>query len=100
MLLGSAIHFLGLLSTEFTIAGFIPGVSTSAAVASIGVESYKIQLQNIEEDPAISLANDIRSEIKAAKKLRLPRWGVLCGMIGSFLCAWLLDNFGKLDGSQ
>jgi hypothetical protein len=22
---------------------------------------------------------------------------VLCGIIGSFLCAWLFDNFGKLE---
>ena len=45
----------------------------------------------------MSLANDVGSEIKAAKKLRLPWWGVLCGIVGSFLCAWLFDNFGKLD---
>jgi hypothetical protein len=45
----------------------------------------------------MSLANDVRGEIKAAKKLRLPWWGVLCGIIVSFLCAWLFDNFGKLD---
>ena len=44
----------------------------------------------------MSLANDVRSELKAAKKLRLPWWGVLCGIIGSFLCAWLFDDFGKL----
>jgi hypothetical protein len=41
--------------------------------------------------------NDIKSNIKAAKKLRLPWWGVLFGIIGSFLCAWLFDNFGKLE---
>jgi hypothetical protein len=45
----------------------------------------------------MSLANDVRTEIKAARKLRLPLWGVLCGIIGSFLCAWLFDNFGKLE---
>lgn len=45
----------------------------------------------------MSLANDVRSDIKAAKKLRLPWWGVLCGIIGAFLCAWLFDNFGKLE---
>jgi hypothetical protein len=40
---------------------------------------------------------DVGSEIKAAKKLRLPWWVVLCGIIGSFLCAWLFDNFGSLE---
>ena len=45
----------------------------------------------------MSLGNDVGNEIKAAKKLRLPWWGVLCGIVGSFLCAWLFDNFGKLD---
>ena len=45
----------------------------------------------------MSLTNDVRSDIKAAKKLRLPWWGVLFGIIGAFLCAWLFDNFGKLE---
>ncbi len=45
----------------------------------------------------MALANDVRSDIQAAKKLRLPWWGVLCLIIGSFLCAWLFDNFGKLE---
>lgn len=45
----------------------------------------------------MSIANDVRGEVKLAKKLRLPWWGVLCGIIGSFLCAWLFDNFGKLE---
>ncbi len=55
------------------------------------------QLQNGKGDQAMSLANDVRSDIKAVKKLRLPWWGVLFGIIGSFLCAWLFDNFGKLE---
>jgi hypothetical protein len=45
----------------------------------------------------MSLVNDVRSDIKAAKKLRLPWWGVLCGIVGSFLCAWLFDSLGKLE---
>jgi sugar phosphate permease len=45
----------------------------------------------------MSIANDVRGDIKAAKKIRLPWWGVLCGIIGSFLCAWLFDHFGKLN---
>lgn len=45
----------------------------------------------------MSLVDDVRGEIKTAKKLRLPGWGVLCVIIGSFLCAELFDKFGKLD---
>ena len=44
------------------------------------------------------IANDIRNDIKAAKKVpRLPWWGVLCGIIGSALGAWLFDHFGRLS---
>jgi len=43
------------------------------------------------------LANDIKNEAKAAQKMRLPWWGVLCGIIGSTLSAWLFDHFGRLD---
>jgi hypothetical protein len=45
----------------------------------------------------MSLANDVGNDLNAGKKLRLPWWGVLCGIIGSFACAWLFDNFGKLE---
>ena len=45
----------------------------------------------------MSLVDDVRGEIKTAKKLRLPWWGVLCVVIGSYLCAELFDKFGKLD---
>jgi hypothetical protein len=43
------------------------------------------------------LANDVRGEIKAAKKLRMPGWVVVCLIIVSFLCAQLFERFGKLD---
>jgi len=29
--------------------------------------------------------------------MRLPWWGVLCGIIGSVLIAWLFDHFGRFD---
>jgi len=45
----------------------------------------------------LQLANDIKNDAKAAKKMRLPWWGVLCGIIGSTLSAWLFDHFGRLD---
>ena len=45
----------------------------------------------------MQLANDVKSDIKAAKKLRMPGWAVVCGIIVSFLCAQLFDRFGKLN---
>lgn len=35
--------------------------------------------------------------MKAVKKMRLPWWGILFGIIGSTLSALLFDHFGKLD---
>jgi hypothetical protein len=43
------------------------------------------------------VANDIKNDIKAAKKIWLPWQGVLCGIIGSTLSAWLFDHFGRLN---
>ena len=43
------------------------------------------------------LTNDIKSDIKAAKKLRLPWWGVLCLIFGSLPLYWLFDHFGRFD---
>ena len=45
----------------------------------------------------MSIASDVKSDIKAAKKLRLPRWAILPGIAVAFLCAWLFDHFGKLN---
>ena len=44
----------------------------------------------------MSITNDVRDEIKAAKKLRIHRT-VVCLIIVSFLCAQLFERFGKLD---
>ena len=43
------------------------------------------------------LANDVRSDIKAAKKMRLPWWGVLCIIIVALPIYWLFDHFGRLN---
>ena len=43
------------------------------------------------------LTNGIKEDIRAAQRLRLPWWGVLCGIVGSALGAWLFDHFGKLS---
>jgi hypothetical protein len=43
------------------------------------------------------LANEIKGDIKAARKIRLPWWGLLCLGIGSFLTAWLFDHLRRFD---
>jgi hypothetical protein len=45
----------------------------------------------------MSLTNDVRDEIKAAKIQRMPGWVVVCVIIVSFLCAQLFERFGKLN---
>ena len=45
----------------------------------------------------MSLTNDVRDDIKAAKKLRMPGWAVVCVIIVSFLCAQLFERFGRLN---
>jgi len=45
----------------------------------------------------VSLAKEVQEEIKDARKLHIPWWGVVCAATGSFLCAWLFDKFGKLQ---
>jgi hypothetical protein len=44
----------------------------------------------------MQLARDIKDDIKAVKKIRLPWWGVLCLIIGSLPMFWLFDHLGKL----
>ncbi len=43
------------------------------------------------------IGKDIRADIKAAKKIRLPWWGVLCLIVGSVPIYWLFDHFEKFD---
>jgi len=45
----------------------------------------------------MQLAADIKNDIKAAKKMRLPWWGVLCWMIGCALIGWPFYHFGRPD---
>jgi hypothetical protein len=37
------------------------------------------------------------NDLKAAKQMRLPWWGVLCWMIGCALIVWLFDHLGRFD---
>lgn len=43
------------------------------------------------------LGNDIRHDIKAARKIWLPWWAVLCIIIGALPIYWLFDHFGRFD---
>jgi hypothetical protein len=43
------------------------------------------------------LVNDIKDDIKEAKRIRLPWWAVLCLIIGSLPIYWLFDHFGRLN---
>ncbi len=45
----------------------------------------------------MSLANDVKIDIKAAKKMRLPWWAVLCLLVFGMPLPWLFDHFGRLD---
>src|ERR1035441_5277830 len=45
----------------------------------------------------MKLVKEVKSDIKAAKKPRMPGWAGVCGIIASFLCAQLFEHFGKLD---
>jgi hypothetical protein len=41
------------------------------------------------------LAKDVKDDIKAARKIRLPWWVLLCLGIVSLPTYWLFDHFGK-----
>lgn len=42
------------------------------------------------------LANDLKKDIRAAQRIRLPWWGVLCLILGSVPIYWLFDRFGRV----
>jgi hypothetical protein len=43
------------------------------------------------------VVDEIKSDIKAAKKIRLPWWALLSVSIGAALLSLLFDQFGRLD---
>jgi hypothetical protein len=43
------------------------------------------------------LTNDLKDDIKAARKIWLPWWAVLCAIAVATLAAWLFDHFGRLN---
>jgi hypothetical protein len=48
--------------------------------------------------PAVEdIEKEIKNDVRAAQKMRLPRWGLLSVIAGSALSYWLFDHFGRLD---
>jgi hypothetical protein len=45
----------------------------------------------------VPVEDNTKSDIRAAKRLRLPWWGVLLGIVVSTFGAWLFDHLGRLD---
>jgi hypothetical protein len=45
----------------------------------------------------MSIAGDLKDDIKSLQQIRLPWWGVLCVVIGSALIAWPFYRAGRLD---
>jgi hypothetical protein len=45
----------------------------------------------------VPLIQDIKNDIRSAKKIRIPWWGVLLWMAGCGLIDWLLISLGKFD---
>jgi hypothetical protein len=45
----------------------------------------------------MSLVDDIKGDIEAARKIRAPWWGLLCVGISSLLLSWLLDRLGRFE---
>ena len=45
----------------------------------------------------MSISTEVRNDIKAAQKLRLPWWGVLTWMAFSLPVVWFCDQFGRLN---
>jgi hypothetical protein len=43
------------------------------------------------------IKSEIKDDIRAAKKIRLPWWGLLCLFAGGIPIVWLFDHFGRID---
>jgi hypothetical protein len=44
----------------------------------------------------VSLAREVKGDIAAAKKMRLPWWALLCIGVGALPVYWLFSRFGRL----
>lgn len=45
----------------------------------------------------MSIAKDVKNDIRAAKKMRLPWWAVLCLLVFGMPLPWLFEDFGRLN---
>ena len=45
----------------------------------------------------MSIAGDIKDDIKAVQQTRLPWWGVLCWTAGCALIVWQFDRASRID---
>lgn len=45
----------------------------------------------------MSIVSEFKNDLRAAKSMRLPWWGVVIGIICSTLSAWLFGKSGRLD---
>jgi hypothetical protein len=45
----------------------------------------------------MSIVSGVKSDIKAAKRMRLPWWAVLCLLVFGMPLPWLFDHFGRLN---
>jgi hypothetical protein len=43
------------------------------------------------------IIQDIKNDLREAKTIRLPWWGMLCWMAGCGLIEWLLIDLGRFD---
>jgi hypothetical protein len=48
-------------------------------------------------NPRTQVAKEIKGDVRAAKKLRLPWWGVLAEVICCLSVFWWFDHFGRLE---
>ncbi len=65
--------------------------------SSFRSSSWLGRYQDSEDYSTMSLAEEIRSDVRAAKRIRLRWWAVLCLIAASGLISWLLDQLGKFE---
>lgn len=54
-------------------------------------------LSNSKGDRELRVVNEIKNDIKTAKKIRLPWWAVLSWMVVCAPIIWLFDHSGRFD---
>jgi hypothetical protein len=77
----------------FGVAGLLPGLEASCC-CRLDRFGY---FENGKGGRKVQRANEIKDDIKAARKIWFPWWAVLCAIAASTLAAWLFDHFGRLN---